>query len=217
MKYFISDTHFGHKNILKFERTEFTTIEEHDQYLIDSINSVVTNNDELYLLGDIGNMKKVPLLNGRKYLIVGNHDDRGRQTFPAFFAEVYDFPVYLTKRILLSHIPHPVDQGVLNVHGHLHGSALSSKNHLNLSAAVIKYKPVSMDTLEIIVGTLPRDVNKFLYEWYADLYNFKSDMERVDVVFDEEGNINLEESRVLHTKLKTDNSNYVLDVYGKES
>lgn len=213
MKYFISDLHFGHKNILTFERAEFATIEEHDQFLINSINARVTNNDELYILGDVGNMKLVPQLNGRKYLIIGNHDDRGRQTFPAFFAEVYEFPIYISRRILLSHRPHPVDQEVLNVHGHLHGSNLNSKNHLNLSAAMVGYRPVSLDELELLVSVLPHNDYHFLYEWYAALYKFRLEDNRVDVIYDEQGVINLEASRIEHTKYKQDKLGFAYDPF----
>lgn len=215
MKYFISDLHFGHKNILTFERTEFASIEEHDQFIIDSINARVTNTDELYILGDVGNLKKVKELNGRLILIRGNHDDRGRTTYPAFFAEVYDFPIYITRRILLSHYPHPVDQGVLNVHGHLHGSSLTTKNHLNLSAAMVKYRPISLPELEIMVSTLPLDNHEFLYEWYAGLYKFDTSKERIDVMYDENGIILLEQSRELHKQIKSDNLGYVADPFKK--
>lgn len=210
MEYFISDPHFGHSNILKFERNEFKSIEEHDAFIVASINKVVTKFDTLYLLGDIGELENVTKLNGKKILIMGNHDKLAKYKYEEVFDEVYDTPIYLSKRIVLSHIPIPTPPGVLNVHGHLHGSILNSDNHMNLSAMLINYRPISMKVLDIKMSKLPKDSHKFLQEWYAPLYKFVQ-KERNDVVFDEDGVIDLEASIELHARLKVDNLNYVLE------
>ena len=86
--FLISDTHFGHKNILSFKRNDgtslrpaFNSIEEHDEFLIDNWNKVVSPTDKIYHLGDVGfyNVSKLlevmSRLNGRKVLIKGNHDN----------------------------------------------------------------------------------------------------------------------------------------------
>jgi calcineurin-like phosphoesterase family protein len=84
---FTADQHFGHQNILKYEAENrvnefgrtFKTVEQMDEYLVDQWNSVVGIDDEVYCLGDVC-MKMtllreiLPFLNGRKILIVGNHD-----------------------------------------------------------------------------------------------------------------------------------------------
>lgn len=49
--FFISDTHFGHSNILNFKREDgsplrdYSSIEEHDEYLIQRWNSTVKATD----------------------------------------------------------------------------------------------------------------------------------------------------------------------------
>ena len=37
--YFVSDLHLSHKNILKYDNRPFNSIEEHDQSIINNINS----------------------------------------------------------------------------------------------------------------------------------------------------------------------------------
>lgn len=53
MNYFISDLHFGHKNILKFDNRPFLNIEQHDKAIIENWNNVVGEDDDVYVLGDI--------------------------------------------------------------------------------------------------------------------------------------------------------------------
>lgn len=207
--YIISDPHFGHENILKFERNEFKSIEEHDEFLIASINKRVKPSDILYILGDVGNVHKVRFLNGRKILIKGNHDKTNNDEYLAYFSEVHENPIYLAKRIILSHIPVPTTPGVLNVHGHLHGSILDSDNHFNVSAMLVNYTPVTLDIVNLRLQKLQKDRTHFLDEWYANMYVFTQ--KRTDVVYDEFGKIKLEESRELNHKLKTDYLGYVID------
>ena len=52
MNYYISDLHFDHKNVIKFDNRPFSDVEEMNQALINNWNSVVQNNDTVYILGD---------------------------------------------------------------------------------------------------------------------------------------------------------------------
>lgn len=86
MEYITSDSHFYHKNIFGkdgFEesRKDFNTAEEMNNTLIDAFNSVMTSEDTLYHLGDLGlNCKPKTILelleriNGQIVIIKGNHD-----------------------------------------------------------------------------------------------------------------------------------------------
>lgn len=79
MKYYISDLHFGHKNILKFDERPFFTLQEMKEVIIENWNSCVQKNDEVYILGDMfwyndEAPEILKQLKGKKYLILGNHD-----------------------------------------------------------------------------------------------------------------------------------------------
>lgn len=78
--YFTSDLHLGHKNILKYENRDkklnISTIQEHDDKLIQNWNSIVTKDDLVFILGDVSfyGAKKtnelIKCLNGEKILIL---------------------------------------------------------------------------------------------------------------------------------------------------
>ena len=78
--FFTSDTHFSHSNIIKYCDRPYASTDEMDADLIRRWNDKVGKNDIVFHLGDFGmvNQKKleeiVNKLNGRIYLIRGNHD-----------------------------------------------------------------------------------------------------------------------------------------------
>lgn len=86
MFYFISDLHFNHEKVLKYEKDArpFNSLEEMNEKLIENWNSRVKEEDTVYMLGDIfmGTIDIVdaimPRLKGKKILIRGNHDTNKR-------------------------------------------------------------------------------------------------------------------------------------------
>ncbi len=78
--WFTSDHHFGHKNIIKFSNRPFDSMEQMDEEMIKRWNARINPQDRVYHLGDIGlcnasRLKEIlDQLNGRIYLIRGNHD-----------------------------------------------------------------------------------------------------------------------------------------------
>lgn len=135
--YFIADLHFGHKNCLSYDDRPFTTIEEHDQALINNWNSVVGIDDDVWILGDIswhGAMKTIEIfnqLNGTKHLCVGNHDKKllKNRDVQALFCEIVDYKeieIASNCGIVLSHYPIPCFNnhyyGWYHFYGHTHDS-----------------------------------------------------------------------------------------------
>ena len=179
--YILSDTHFGHKRVLEFERFDFKTIEEHDEYIIEKWNSTVKENDKVYHLGDvIFKYSKYTLkeltskLKGYKILIRGNHDKRSNDYYlNNGFNEVYNHPIYLRENIILSHQPvlevynNPY---IFNIHGHLHGATLSLDIFICVAMDQIGYIPQRIDELIKSDINIKKRKNKFLKEWYAKYY-----------------------------------------------
>lgn len=83
--WFTSDNHFNHRNLLeKYAPNRTATwksVEEMNEGLRDNWNAVVRPNDTVYMLGDVFFWKDIETaikylrsLNGKKELILGNHD-----------------------------------------------------------------------------------------------------------------------------------------------
>ena len=137
MTYYIADLHFGHKNILAYDNREFKSVEEHDEHLIKCWNSVVGNEDDVWILGDISwynATKTIEIfnqLNGVKHLVVGNHDKKllRNQDVRKLFVEIVDYKEIVFDDgtgIVLSHYPIPCYnnhfRGWYHLYGHVHNS-----------------------------------------------------------------------------------------------
>ena len=137
MNYFIADLHFGHENAIAFDGRPFNNITAHYKCLIKLWNNKVNIDDDIYILGDISwyNVTKtidiINNLNGRKHLIIGNHDKRflKNKEFRDCFVEVCDYKeLYLNDKesIILSHYPIPCFKnhyyGWYHFYGHVHNS-----------------------------------------------------------------------------------------------
>jgi calcineurin-like phosphoesterase family protein len=147
----ISDTHFSHKNIMKFEplARPFVTVEEHDAELVRRWNAVVKPKDTVWHLGDVlfgKNFKVLEHLNGIKNLVLGNHD---RYPIEEYFNRVVG--CVEIRRCILTHLPvHPSQLNRryrLNIHGHLHSYTIDDSRYINVSAERTGLAPVLLDSL----------------------------------------------------------------------
>ena len=130
MKIFeISDTHFGHNNVIKYCNRPFKSVEEMDERMIKNWNETVSNNDTVIHLGDFGLGKKeyissiVQRLNGKKILILGNHDNWSEQSYRDMgFHTVSRFPILYDGFYIMSHAPIQLPQTTpyKNLYGHIH-------------------------------------------------------------------------------------------------
>lgn len=128
MNFYISDLHFGHKNIIRFDNRPYSSIEEMDHALINNWNKVVTDEDTVYILGDISwynkdkTLKIIKSLKGKKVLIKGNHDKIDNELSKEFvkirdYLEIYDSDT----KVILCHYPIPFWNGQFRDSVHLYG------------------------------------------------------------------------------------------------
>ena len=134
--FYISDLHFGHYNIIRYDNRPFRTVEEMDATLIQNWNKTVSNKDFVYILGDISwydDEKTAEIfkeLNGSKILIRGNHDNiKSGSKLAKCFSSVQDYcELYLDKKnkVVMSHYPILFWNGqfrdAVHLYGHVHNS-----------------------------------------------------------------------------------------------
>lgn len=136
--YIISDTHFDDEDCIKMSRN-WISAEEH----IAIIKKVVHKNDTLIHLGDVGNLEYMKQIKGHKVLLMGNHDC-GVSKYKEVFDEVYEGPLMIGEKILLSHEPIIGIDWALNIHGHDHSGRVSDVFHLNLASNVCGFTVFSL-------------------------------------------------------------------------
>ena len=127
-----SDSHFHHCNILIYEAAnrQFKDRDEMDNALIQRWNERVGVYDVVFHLGDFAfeNVNRIPdfvkKLNGRKFLLLGNHDRYKKVDWiKAGFERVFTQPFLLDGKFVFSHEPLlEIPDGKVNVYGHVHGS-----------------------------------------------------------------------------------------------
>lgn len=159
--YVISDTHLGHKNIIRYEaeKRPFATIEEHDEAIVQNWNAVVRKQDTVIHLGDVlfgaDSFKYLTRLNGIKRLVLGNHDHYPINRYLEHFVKVYGAMEY--KNCILTHIPVHTSQlegrWRYNIHGHCHSDVVLDHDgfesiwHRCVSVEHTGLKPVLLSSL----------------------------------------------------------------------
>lgn len=163
----ISDTHFGHENIIKYCGRPFANAELMDEVLIENWNSVVKPQDKVYHLGDVymGHRREdinpiLSKLNGKKRLILGNHDNGKDQVLQKHFQKIEMWRMFPEFGLLLTHVQ--VHESALfrgetgnekdpkklkNVHGHIHNLASPTPDHHCVCVEQINYTPVNIEEL----------------------------------------------------------------------
>lgn len=158
----LSDTHFNHDAIRRYCNRPFDTVEAMNAAIIERWNARVRANDEIYLLGDFAfcHSKLTPVadifaqLNGRKHLIVGNHDEKNPAVMklPWLTIDRLRTLKWEGTRAQLCHYPleswSGAHHGALMLHGHCHGSLKRKVAHrFDVGFDVYPDGPVALSTL----------------------------------------------------------------------
>lgn len=122
--------HLGHANMAK--RRGFSSVEEHDQHIINKWNSKVDKHDTVFILGDLTMEKDkfyhyLDQLNGFKKVVLGNHDRPNH--IPKLLEHVNSVcSSHKEAGAVFTHIPiHESELGRFgkNVHGHIHSNVIT--------------------------------------------------------------------------------------------
>lgn len=142
MKLYTADMHVDHKNIIHLCKRPFTGLQEMQDALITNWNNVVSDNDDVYHLGDFtfgvsAAIDIISELNGKIHFIYGNHDNdamwklsrmKGNNSIldNCFFHGIRKMIKDNGKTIVLDHFPlyewEKYFKGSLHFHGHCHGN-----------------------------------------------------------------------------------------------
>ena len=171
MKYYTSDLHLNHRNILLYENRPFRSVEEMNEALIENWNRCVKQNDEVYILGDFcfdnsGELANrfLKRLNGKKYLIIGNHDsflkakafDKSAFEWIRHYAEIHDEG----HSVILFHYPIAVwnkkHHNSIHLYGHIHSN---TQDHHPMTYALGNAFNVGVDVCDFEPKTLKEIIN----------------------------------------------------------
>lgn len=159
-----SDTHFFDEKVLT-QRPRFHSIDEMNSSIKYKWNKKIKKNDIVYHLGDFatdtkGDVRKRTLqkffdsLNGRKWLIKGNHDEHSSQMNG--WEGICDYKEIEIRQpsnwIILFHYPlkswHRKSDRAWMLHGHTHGKLPHpEKNSLDVGVDNNEYWPLSIEQI----------------------------------------------------------------------
>ena len=175
MNYFCSDQHLFHKNIIKYCNRPFDSVEHMNEEILRRWNEKITPDDTVYVIGDfaLGKQDKatewLSQANGKKILIIGNHDRSPRTMKEIGFDEVHyhlEVTTSNNERWLLSHFPLPLDlikSYQRLIHGHHHSGPQSTGKRVNVCVDLWDYMPVT----EAQIQALPLQEEKTALETWA--------------------------------------------------
>lgn len=164
MIFFTADCHFSHANIIKYENRPFASTEEMEEVMCERWNSKVNPNDEVYILGDfifgtgLEANRILRKLNGKKYLIKGNHDRflKDKNFDSSLFVWVKDYHVlkHDNQIYVLFHFPIQTwdrkHYGSIHLYGHVHSNIsdhsleVEISRSFNVGVDVNDFTPVSI-------------------------------------------------------------------------
>ena len=139
----IGISYFNHDREFVWGVRGFTSVQEMNTSIIEHHNSIVSNDDDVYVLGDLclggagvnhENQQLIEQLNGRLHSVLGNHDTPARIEMYRFCKNVVEEPKYADMlhyngyHFYMSHFPtmtanlekEYLKQCTINLYGHTH-------------------------------------------------------------------------------------------------
>lgn len=166
----ISDTHFGHENIIEYCHRPFKDAMQMSFAIRDNWNALVKPQDKVYHLGDVYMSWTLSQkiedflggLHGHKRLILGNHDRGEDPILQRKFEKISVWRMFPEFGLLLTHVPvhestlrrgkagnEKNPEMLLNIHGHIHENPSPTEHHRNVSVEQTAYRPINVEELRI--------------------------------------------------------------------
>jgi calcineurin-like phosphoesterase family protein len=206
--YFTSDIHFGHKNIINYCRRPFLTVEEMDQQLKNNWNKTVKPTDTVYCLGDFlltkdkeqNKPENISLLlkslNGKKHLVVGNHDNNNVIKCSEWISVSYLNEITINGQfIVMCHYKmatwNQSHRKSWHLYGHSHGTFKEEETELSCDVGTDcwNYCPVSFDIIkykmEKRINKPQKTVELEIQRQYEQDKNLKQNQELNNVIIQE--------------------------------
>jgi calcineurin-like phosphoesterase family protein len=179
MDFAISDTHFGHRSIIKHCNRPFSSTDEMDKTMIKNWNHVVSPKDTVYHGGDIAfrcthnRMYEIIMsLNGKIKLVIGDHDKdflkmlknkdtKGKVEVMGYMC----FIQYNHEKITLCHWAmyswNRSHYNSYHIHGHHHGRLHGYGKSIDISveSEYINYTPILIPNIIKIMKTRENNFN----------------------------------------------------------
>lgn len=141
--YVCSDSHFEDEDYIKNPKKRKEIANQYSE----NICKTAHKTDTLIHLGDVGNPEYLKKCKAYKVLVMGNHDSVS--DYADLFDEIYDGPLFISPKILLSHEAIPGLTWCVNIHGHDHEGEMRyydslGGKHLNVAGNVCGWKVINL-------------------------------------------------------------------------
>ena len=178
--YLTSDLHFCHDKEFIYGPRGFKNIWDMNKAIVENWNSTVTEDDDVYVLGDLmlnnneEGIKLIKSLRGRIHIVTGNHDTynrvaRYRNTFNVVMVHPYATELkYKKYKFYLSHYPTMTSNyddkglyGLINLCGHVH----TQNRFLDMDKGLIYHCELDAhDMKPILIDDIIEDIKKYYKE-----------------------------------------------------
>lgn len=173
--WFTSDNHFGHKNIITYCGRPFDDVDDMTEQLINNWNNCVSEDDDVIMCGDfawygITKCREIlDRLNGKKWLFIGNHDDKKQmhklvEEGYLQYCDKYDLISVVgddeipEQKLFICHYPMSdwdgKQRGSWMIHGHEHqlkDMPSNSECHYDVGVDKNDFRPISWKELKTII------------------------------------------------------------------
>lgn len=172
--FFYSDPHFGHAKIIEYCKRPFADTWTMEHMLIERYNAMVRPSDTVLFVGDVFLTKIeeaeriLGSMNGRKLLVIGNHD-RSASAMARIGFDVVVSELHMCiagRRVRVHHYPYWENRGEderdkekrprkvkgeILIHGHTHSPKKRDGNLIHVGVDAWDYRPVKMAEVEELI------------------------------------------------------------------